>query len=66
MSRVEGIEGQVKQLSAEELRAFRDWFVGFDAEAWDQQIEADVKGGRLDELADRALRDYRAGRATNL
>ena len=56
----------MKQLSAEELRAFRDWFVGFDAEAWDQQIEADVKGGRLDELADRALRDYRAGRATNL
>jgi hypothetical protein len=66
MSRVEGIEGQVKQLTAEELRAFRDWFVEFDAGAWDQQIESDVKSGKLDELAERALRDYQAGRATKL
>jgi hypothetical protein len=66
MSRVESIEGQVKQLTAEELRAFRDWFAEFDADAWDQQIESDVKGGELNELAERALRDYQTGRATEL
>ena len=31
MSRVENIEGRVKSLSAEELKAFREWFAQFDA-----------------------------------
>jgi hypothetical protein len=66
MSRVENLEGQVKQLSSQELRAFREWFAQFDAEVWDQQFEADVQNGKLDELAARALRDLKAGRATDL
>jgi hypothetical protein len=66
MSRVENLEGQVKQLNSEELRAFREWFAQFDAEAWDRQFEADVQSGKLDDLAARALRDYKAGRATDL
>ena len=66
MSRVENLEGQVKQLTAEELQAFREWFVQFDSEAWDRQFESDVKNGKLDELAARALRDYNAGRTTEL
>ena len=57
MSRVERIEGQVKDLSSDELKAFRDWFGQFDAEAWDEQIEADAKNGRLRSLAERALKD---------
>ena len=64
MSKLEGIENQVKQLTAEELREFRDWFVEFDADAWGRQIESDVQGGKLDELAERALQDHRAGRTT--
>ncbi len=56
----------MKQLTAEELQAFREWFIQFDAEAWDQQFESDVKSGKLDELAARALRDCKAGRATEL
>ena len=35
-------------------------------EAWDRQFEADVKAGKLDTLAERALRDHRAGRSTRL
>jgi hypothetical protein len=66
MSRVENIEGQVKSLSLEELKAFRDWFASFDAEAWDLQIEADVKNGKLGSLAERALRDHQAGRSSLL
>jgi hypothetical protein len=66
MSRVDNLEGQVKQLSPEELKAFREWFVEFDAEAWDRQFEADVQSGKLDELGARALRDHEAGRATDL
>jgi hypothetical protein len=66
MCRLENLEGQVKRLGSEELRAFREWFVQFDAEAWDRQFEADVQNGKLDELAARALRDHQAGCATEL
>ena len=66
MSRVESIEGQVKGLSPEELSAFREWFAEFDAEIWDRQFESDVKAGKLDGLAERALRDHASGRSTEL
>ena len=66
MSRVESIEGQVKELSSEELKAFREWFAQFDGDAWDGQIESDVRSGKLDKMAARALRDHEAGRATEL
>ncbi|HET8701851.1 MAG TPA: hypothetical protein VFL97_09325 [Nitrococcus sp.] len=66
MSRVEAIEKEVQQLSPQELADFRDWFVRFDAEAWDRQIEADVETGKLDALAERALGDHKAGRSREL
>jgi hypothetical protein len=66
MSRVEQLEGQVKDLRPEELAAFREWFMVFDAEVWDRQFEADAIAGKLDGMADRALRDHTAGRSTKL
>jgi len=66
MSRVEHIEGQVKSLSLDELKAFRDWYEQFDAEVWDNQIEADAKNGKLRSLAERALQDHESGRSTVL
>ena len=66
MSRVERIEGEIKSLNNEELRAFRDWFARFDAELWDEQIEADAGNGKLRSLAERALKDHEAGRSTLL
>ena len=66
MSKVDSIESQIKELSPEELAEFRAWFARFDAEVWDRQLEADVKAGKLDNLAERALRDHGAGRSTKL
>ena len=66
MSRIERLEDQVKSLNAEELKLFRDWFVQFDSDAWEAQIEADAKNGKLRALADRALRDHQSGRSTLL
>ncbi len=66
MSRLETVEVQIKQFTADELRAFREWFVQFDADAWDRQIETDVRGGKLDALADQALRDHQTGKTTEL
>lgn len=66
MEKVEKIEREVEALSSAELARFRQWFAAFDAEEWDRQFEADVARGRLDALADRALRDHAAGRSTKL
>jgi hypothetical protein len=64
MSKVESIEKQIEKLSAEELAKFRRWYAAFDAEVWDRQFEADVKDGRLDALADKALHNHSSGQTT--
>ena len=66
MGKIENLEQQVRALSAEELARFREWFAQFDAEAWDRQLEADVKAGKLDKLAERALRAHATGQSTEL
>jgi hypothetical protein len=66
MGKVENLEEQVRDLSPEELARFREWFVQFDAEAWDRQFEADARAGKLDALAERALRAHAAGQSTEL
>src|SRR5947199_9942837 len=59
VSTIKDIETAVKKLSRDELSAFRNWFLEFDAEAWDRQFEQDVQAGRLDRLADEALDELR-------
>ena len=66
MGKVESIESLIQELSPEELATLRVWFATYDAEAWDRQLEADAKAGKLDALAERALQDHLAGRSTKL
>ncbi|MBI4483204.1 MAG: hypothetical protein HY652_09965 [Acidobacteria bacterium] len=66
MSKREAIEEQIRSLTREDRAALRRWFLEFDAEAWDQEIEADVEAGKLDGLADAALEAHRAGKTTPL
>jgi hypothetical protein len=64
MSKLEALERRVSALSAEEPTEFRRWFAEFDAAAWDRQIERDVRAGKLDALAEEALRDHAGGKST--
>ena len=66
MGNVEKIEQDVQALSPEELAQFRAWFLEYDWAAWDRQLERDVQAGKLDQLADRALRDHAAGKSKPL
>jgi hypothetical protein len=66
VSSVKDIESAVARLSRQDLAQFRTWFVGFDAEAWDRQFAGDAAAGRLDALADEALRDLDEGRCRDL
>ena len=66
IDKVEHLEQQVKDLSPEELARFRRWSTDFDGQAWDRQLQADVDSGKLDTLAEKALRALAAGRTTEL
>lgn len=65
MSTVEEIEAAIKQLSPDEMAAFRAWYAEFDAAAWDRQIAEDEAAGRLDWLIQEALDDLDTGRCTD-
>jgi hypothetical protein len=66
MGRVESLQQQIQELSPEELAELRDWFLELDWKGWDAQLEDDVRAGRLDDLANQALRDHAAGKTTPL
>jgi hypothetical protein len=66
MTTVEDIEKAVAKLTPEQLAKFRAWFDEFQARLFDEQIERDAKGGKLDKLADEALRAHREGRSREL
>ena len=66
MGKLEIIEAQIKELSREDLAQLREWLASFDAEVWDRKFETDVRAGKLDALAENALRDHLAGRSTKL
>ena len=66
MTKVEAIEHQIRRLSPDEISALREWFAAFDAEAWDRQFESDVPAGKLDALAEKALKAHASGVTTKL
>jgi hypothetical protein len=62
MSELEKLEERIQGLSPDELKKFRAWYAEFDAHAWDEQIEADAKAGRLDKLVSEAASEYQSGK----
>jgi hypothetical protein len=64
--KVEEIEKEISQLPPDQLREFRAWYDKFDSDAWDRQIEEDIKWGKLDALADMAVADHKAGKSKKL
>ena len=63
---VKEIEQAVAQLTQDQLSEFRAWYEKFDAATWDRQIEEDIAAGKLDDLADAAIADHKAGRTKKL
>ncbi len=66
MKELEEIQEAVRKLPKDKLAKFRAWFWRFDAQVWDEELEKDVKEGKLDRLADEALRDLQKGYCTDL
>jgi hypothetical protein len=59
VSTVQEIERAIEKLSEEELAEIRAWL-------WDRDIERDVAAGKLDSIADEALREHLSGKTRRL
>jgi hypothetical protein len=66
MTRIEKIEQEIRALTSEEMSALRAWFLAYDGELWDGQIEADAAAGKLDAPAEAALAEHRLGKTKTL
>ena len=66
MSTLTEIQSAIVRLSATEQRQLARWFEEELEDAWDAQIEEDVKSGRLDHLITQAEADIAAGRVKPL
>ena len=66
MTEVQQLEEIIQNLSPDDLAKFRDWFLEYDANRWDQQIAGDFKAGRLDRMMADAKADFEAGKAHEL
>jgi hypothetical protein len=63
---VEELEKAVAELPPDKLAKFRAWFEEFAADEWDRQIEADIKAGKLDAMAEEAIKEHKAGLSRKL
>lgn len=63
MSDIEQLERTVSNLSPKDLAQFRTWFLEFDARVWDEQIETDLKAGKLSALIAEARTEFDQGKA---
>ena len=66
VSEIEELEQRIKSLSADKLSQFRDWFIEYDWQVWDRQIETDLREGKLDKLISEAKADFDTGKSRKL
>jgi hypothetical protein len=60
---IEDLEKAVAELPPDQLEQFLAWIEEYNAARLDRTIERDAASGKLDRFADRAIADYKAGRA---
>jgi hypothetical protein len=63
---IKEIESAIAQLRPSDLAELAAWFEEFQAQVWDNQLEQDVKGGRLDALLEQAESDFEQGQCKPL
>ena len=63
---VKEIESAIANLPPSEVAELAKWFEEYHAQVWDQQIERDLKAGRLDALLEEAKQDLESDRCREL
>lgn len=60
------IKDAIKHLDEKRFVSFSDWFQKIEDERWDKELESDITRGKLDKIADKALRQYETGKCREL
>lgn len=60
------IEKAIEKLPSEELFELTHWISSRFSDAWDRQIEEDIRAGRLEDFAAEALIEHHAGGSLEL
>ncbi len=63
---VEDLQREVTNLPPDDVARLAAWIAEYQAQLWDEQIEADLKAGRLDAIIGEAEEDIAAGRSKPL
>ena len=63
---VKEIEKAIGNLPPTEIAELAKWFEDFHAQVWDEQIERDMKSGRLNSLLEEAKEDFESNRCNPL
>lgn len=63
---IRDIEKAVSKLPTKKLAAFRVWFYKFEARVWDKQFDEDARAGKLDNLGNKAIEDFKNGHCQEL
>lgn len=64
MQTVTEIEDAIGRLPESDMFKLIERLENKAGDAWDSQFEKDVRGGRLDAVARKALKEHRAGRSS--
>ncbi|MEG4417049.1 hypothetical protein QUA70_00370 [Microcoleus sp. LAD1_D5] len=62
MLTIEQIEAAILDLPPDKFHQLFEWFLELDYRRWDDQLEQDIAGGKLEDLAQEAIADFEAGR----
>ena len=66
MKTLSDIEKAIKELPTEEARKLADWLDRYLDDAWDRQMQNDLKTGKLDNFIAKVESDIEASRVKNL
>lgn len=61
MSTIEQIETAILTLAPNEFQQLRQWFLDVDYQRWDEQLEQDIADGKLEDLVEDAISEFKAG-----
>ncbi len=63
MGTLREIEEAIDRLPREQIFALSEWLQQRVEAQWDHQFEADVESGRLNDMAQKAIAEHRAGKS---
>ena len=61
MLTLDQIESAILQLPSHEVQQLIEWLSDLDYEHWNNQLEEDIKAGKLEALAAEAIAEFEAG-----